>query len=362
MCRAENESDTNSTDEESKWGGLGKFEYSLKGLPHALFHTTELVIRGGHHMAFCSFASEQAHKVFIKLAAQFARVYASVNKSQAGMLNWVNEHALFKAVIHFGNLMTGFKRTRKKRERKTIAFRDPLPYSRYWSAQRVRNNRLPVQWEGQFLSAQVRLTNLELMRILCSKLKLEDSTRTHVILAQNLRWEFYGSLVLSTETSSRKFVGVTTKRRDFVHLVTPQRDGTLWSAQLLVFVKISGFQDFMTLPTWMRCPKDNYTSVTLALIRWLSPHPTAILRDEERRPLCSSPFDVNHALWQFTKVDRPDLTDGVVLRNSDCYPDVNSILSEKTARIDLIDIRTLKTHMNCTVIDDEILETITIPF
>ena len=108
--------------------------------------------------------------------------------------------------------------------------------------------------------------------------------------------------------------------------------------------------------------KDLSKPLTLALMRWLSPHPTAILRDEERRPLCSSPFDVNHALWQFTKVDRPDLTDGVVLRNSDCHPDVNSILSEKTARIDLIDIRTLKTHMDCTVIDDEILETITIPF
>ena len=313
-------------------------------------------------MAFCSFASEQAHKVFIKLAAQFARVYASVNKSQAGMLNWVNEHALFKAVIHFGNLMTGFKRTRKKRERKTIAFRDPLPYSRYWSAQRVRNNRLPVQWEGQFLSAQVRLTNLELMRILCSKLKLEDATHTHVLLAQHLSWEFYGSLVLNDTTSSRKFVGVSPTRRDFVHLETPRGEDTCLSAQVLVFVKISGFQDLLTLPSWLRCPKDNYTSVTLALVRWLSPHPNAILRDPQRRPLCPSPFDVNHALWTFTKQDRPDLTDHVVFENSESYPDTNSITSEKTARFDLIQIRYLKTYMNCTVIDDYILETITIPF
>ena len=313
-------------------------------------------------MAFCSFASEQAHKVFIKLAAQFARVYASLNKSQAAMLKWVNEHTLFKAVIKFANSMAGSKRTRKKRERKTIELRDPLPYATNWSAQRVRRNRLPVQWETQFLSPQVRLTNLELMRILCSKLRLEDSTLTHVMLAQNLRWEFYGSVVFNADTSSRKFVGVSAKRRDFVHLVTPARDTTLWSAQVLVFVKISGFQDLLTLPTWIRHPADNYTSLTLALIRWLSPHPNAILRDEERRPLCPPPFDMNHALWQFTKVDRPDLTDDIVLQNSDSYPDTNSIISENSARMDLIDIRWLKTYMNCTVIDDEILETITIPF
>ena len=360
MHRAEEESETESTDEDSTWGGPGKFEYSGKGLPHALFHTPELVIRGGHHMAFCSFASEQAHKVFIKLAAQFSRVYASVNKSQEAMLKWVNEHTLFKAVIRFGNSMTG--RSRKKKKRKTIELCDPQPYTKHWSAQRVRNNRLPVRWERQFLSPQVRLTNMELMRILCSKLKLEDSTRTHVILTQQLRWEFYGSLVLSTATSSRKFVGVSPTRRDFVHLTTPTRDSTCLSAQVLVFVKISGFQDLMTLPTWMRYPADNYTSVTLALVRWLSPHPNTIVRDAQRRPLCPSPFDVNHALWTFTKEDRPDLTDDVVLHNSECYPDTNSIINEKTARIDLVDIMTLKTHMNCTVIDDEILETITIPF
>ena len=203
---------------------------------------------------------------------------------------------------------------------------------------------------------------MELMRILCSKLRLDDSTRTHVLLAQHLRWEFYGSLVLSTETSSRKFVGVSPTRRDVVRLVTPWSEITCWSAQVLVFVKISGFQDFMTLPDWFRDPADNFTSVTLALVRWLSPHPDAILRDKERRPLCTSPFEFNHALWTFTQVDRPDLTDDVVLRNSQCYPDTDSIIGEKTARFDLISIRWLKTYMNCTVIGDQILETITIPF
>ena len=361
MYRDQDESETDSTDDDCKWGGPGKFEYSGKVLPHVLMYQLELVIRGGHHMAFCSFASEQAHKVYIKLAAQFARVYASLNKSQESMLKWVNEYSLFNAVIRFGNSRADDIRARK-RKRKRIELCDPLSYSKHWSEQPVRNHRLPVRWESQFLSSQVRLTNMELMRILCSKLKLDDSTRTHTLLAQHLRWEFFGSLVLRSATSSRKFVGVSPTRRDFVHLITPEGEVTCWSAQVLVFVKISGFEDFMTLPAWSRDPPDNYTSWTLALVRWLSPHPNALVRDGQRRPLCTSPFGFNHALWTFTKQERPDLTDDVVLRNSQCYPDTSSIISEKTARFDLIDIRWLKTYMNCTVIDDEVLETITIPF
>ena len=68
--RAADESDTQSTDDERSWGGLGKFEYSAKGLPHALVHARELVERGGHHGAYCTSASESGHKKYIKLSAK----------------------------------------------------------------------------------------------------------------------------------------------------------------------------------------------------------------------------------------------------------------------------------------------------
>ena len=142
----------------------------------------------------------------------------------------------------------------------------------------------------------------------------------------------------------------------------PTTEATRWAEQVLVFVRISGFADFMTLPEWFRDSAYNCNSVTLALIRWLSPHPLALVRDEERRPLCTSPFEFNHALWTFTQVDRADLTEPVVLRNSQSYPDTNSIIDERTARFDLISIMSLTTYMNCTIIGDQILETITIPF
>ena len=130
-----------------------------------------------------------------------------------------------------------------------------------------------------------------------------------------------------------------------------------------MFVMIAGFQDFLTIPKYLRNPKHNMDSVTLVLIRWLAPHPNAILRDAQLRPTCPPPFDINHVLWTFAKSRRVDLTDDIVFKNSSCYPDTNSIINEKTARFDLIQPQTLDMYMNCTVLGhNDIMETITLPF
>ena len=54
----------------------------------------------------------------------------------------------------------------------------------------------------------------------------------------------------------------------------------------------------MRLPLNNTCTED---SIVLYLVRWLSPHP---LRDSCLRLLCPPPFDINHALWTFTKRNR----------------------------------------------------------
>jgi len=73
-----------------------------------------------------------------------------------------------------------------------------------------------------------------------------------------------------------------------------------------MFVQVSGFGDGVGifLPKEMRTPPTNTSSVVLALIRWLSPHPQATERDSEHRPRCPAPFGINHSLWQFTKLPR----------------------------------------------------------
>ena len=102
-CRQENESSTESTDEDRGWGGLGLFEYgkkgAAKGLVHALVHVLELLETGGHHGSFCTSLAEAGHKQGIKRAAQFSRIYKSLNSTQEGMLRWVLRQLLFSDVF-----------------------------------------------------------------------------------------------------------------------------------------------------------------------------------------------------------------------------------------------------------------------
>ena len=75
------------------------FEYSKKGLPHALMHAPELVKQGGHHGATCTTVSEAGHRYNLKMPAKFARTYLSRNSSQDGMLQWMLENKLLHSVI-----------------------------------------------------------------------------------------------------------------------------------------------------------------------------------------------------------------------------------------------------------------------
>ena len=142
-----------------------------------------------------------------------------------------------------------------------------------------------------------------------------------------------------------------------------------------MFVKVCGFggSSGICLPVCLRNPLTNCNSVVLALVRWLSPHPDAILRDSEHRPVCPSPFDINHALWTFTKLPRHrDCFNGIHFERQldlfDGYDDVTKRANAnelKRARYDLIQLESIEKFMNCTAIDNDsstIMETITLPF
>ena len=98
LIRDAGESVTESTDEERGWGGLGVYEYSRKGLPHALVHTRELVETGGHHGAYCTSVAEAQHKQAIKRAAQYSKTCGSLNTTQDYMLNWVLRQEVFDSI------------------------------------------------------------------------------------------------------------------------------------------------------------------------------------------------------------------------------------------------------------------------
>ena len=353
--RNKSESDTESTDDDRTWHGLGKHEYAQKVLPHALFHTTEQYMRGGHLQAFCTFAVEQGHKRFIKAAASLTRVYASVNVTQDKMLQCVCEHILWLRVVQY----LPYEETIDCDEFQDLpAFKLHLPlnYSKDWCDLRINNSRLPVSWGKQFLSAKVRITRLEFMRILCKKLGIEDSHSTHCELIQSCQFEFWGSVSITCAQNTLKFVGAQGDRRDFVRL-RGEYNNTCLSVHLIAFLKISGLQEIISVPIHLLNTSKDNSSITLALVRWLSPHPSAILRDQKQRPVGVPPFDINHAFWKFSEVPRPDLTDDIRKRLANHHPD------ESHARYDLVLPQSFNEHINCTVVDtNNVMETITLPF
>ena len=145
-----------------------------------------------------------------------------------------------------------------------------------------------------------------------------------------------------------------------------------------MFVKVSGLSEAgIDVPAEMLQEAHNScneNSVTLALVRWLTPHPDALLRDDELRPVCPPPFDINHALWTFAKIEnqRPYFRDHLFARQLNLFPGRDRVTQRqyantlKYARYDLVTLESIDTYMNCTFLDNDpngsILESITLPF
>ena len=142
-----------------------------------------------------------------------------------------------------------------------------------------------------------------------------------------------------------------------------------------MFVRISGFGQLagVQLPEYLRNPITNTKSVVLAVVRWMSPHPRANLRDSASRPVCPSPFDINHSLWKFSTVARH--RESMRRRNVEDQLSMfqgSTDLEKRTharslarARYDLVQIASIDKFINCTTIDNDvntILETVTLPF
>ena len=395
LCSEDNESDTESTDAEYTWGGLGAFEYSTKGLTHALMHAPELVKTCGHHGACCTCVAEAGHKEFIKKAALFSRTYASKNVSQDGMLQTVQRQTTWSAVFKMQeqerspepspseaddtDTSADESPARTAHETPALAFSlwTPLSYTDGWSDVVAVRGRPPPSWGSTFLSKDVLITRNELITLLRTKLQMRGTWRNVMILATQLHWQCFGSVSLKVpHRHQRKVVGISSLspgRRDFVR-VQGTKNNTRLAAQVIMFIKVTGFDDTpIVIPECLRNPSTNTDSVVMAVVRWLSPHPQALLRDADLKPVCIPPFDINHALWKFsTRVQRRGyFSDNLFRRQLHLFPgsDDNTRIANAEnlafARYDLIQIETIDTFMNCTCVDNDsntIMETITLPF
>lgn len=370
LHRCESESETTDTDEDKIWGGCGKFEYSQKALPHALRHYTELVMRAGHHGAYCTAAVEMGHIAFNAKAATLTRHEASKNRSESNMLQWNLQQQLYAAVLEL----------RDKNHAHTVVPPDaddesqltlsvPLKSCKHgWDS----HDGIPKTWGNKFVSTTARLTRLELLYLLGNKLRITGVQRRlqhfdDIVLLglKKLSWEFFG--VMSTRSQKRVGTEPRMSRRDFVLIEDDLKTRTTClAAQLLMFVQVTGFRNHVDI-----CLPNDEDSRTYGLIRWLCPHPNALVRDDMKRPMCPPPMDINHALWKFAEEDRHLLTQDVLKSHCTCYPgstvsdQVTHMHSEKRAWFGLVELQTIKEILNCTNVDNDlntILQTITIPF
>ena len=214
-----------STDENESWGSLGVYEYSAKGISHALTHAPELVKCGGHHEAYTTAVNETSHKDNIKRPAQLSRTYASRNESHGGMLKNVLEDITWAEVISLNNTRSTAEPSQDENKNETIEYKllQPLPYTCSWN---TLQGRLPRFWASTFFSKKVLVTREELLTILLVKMKLQLSIQKLVMIARELKWQCFASAYIKSTTGiKRKFVGVsssslhnTSTRRDFVRL------------------------------------------------------------------------------------------------------------------------------------------------
>jgi len=247
-CSRDSESDTCATDDERKWGGLGQFEYSRKGLPHCLLHFAELAMRGGHFAAFCTFLAEVSHKDNIKLAATLSRTEGSHNSSQQHMLDWYLLQQVYSAVIELGKSVADVGELSDNEEDSPVVADDEDPfiqdiryelkYAHGWSTLLAAQVSWP--WLSTFLSKQVRLTRSEFLRLLGFKLQMDPVIHSrdfyHKMLT-SLTFRFGGVLQMKNSMCSRKYVGIDNSgRRDFVRL-RGTNDHTCLSAQVHLSLK-----------------------------------------------------------------------------------------------------------------------------
>lgn len=212
------------------------FEYSHKGLPHALMHATELVEQGGHHGATCTTVSESGHRFNLKMPAKFARTYLSRNTSQSGMLRWTLERQLLTSVIARDKMLRPElampSTVESGGDDPEFTLRTPLNYTHGWSTICCSRGRTPARWGRTFLSKHVLITRDELISLLRVKLDLSREWTDTRKLIIKLRWESFGSVYC--ENPRRTIVGVSRSspdRRDFVR-INGHENNTVLSAQV----------------------------------------------------------------------------------------------------------------------------------
>ena len=310
-----NVSDTDDTCTSANVGGLGKFSHGVYNLVHQHW-VMMLEAMGGFNVADTE-GPEAYHKTCMRLAAQRVRHLETQDRTtHDSMRKYLLRHLLFTTLHEL--VCPPSMDTNNARQ---TGVKKPL---RHLIDAHVRpvfmgQNLSSVAMQSQILHEEARIARVELMDLLCREFSIHPCPTSYALL-ETLHWTFGHKLVTrdrtfwATDSEYATNAQKSGSRRDnflmtdTVEMEVTLADGnkeersTAMCCQATCFISLGNMKQVQHLHLSHEMRKEIFNdTLTLVLIRWFEPHPTAIERDSRSMPLCPPPFNINHALWQFSR-------------------------------------------------------------
>ena len=312
--------DTDDTTASMDVGGLGFYSHGDQSLTH--HHWVRQVISGGCFGVHCTEAAEAALKGVFRHPLQRVK-HQEQNVTHDSMSRYLCNDLLFRALKPIFS-------PDKTHAPRLYPSGVSNPFTRLVTGKprqvTMGKSFLSTQAQQVFLHPDVRVAVLEVLDLMCDKLKLPKTTVSYRRL-QLLDWSLGQKFVRqdreifwSTNTDYQYDRGGVNAggRHDCVRLVQTEEVSvntgsavvdkvTAQSCRLVCFFDVSGLKRLgFNLPEQVqRRTHNNGDNIYLILCRFFEAHPLAISRDSEHRPVCPEPLHINNCLWRYALTERP---------------------------------------------------------
>ena len=181
-------SDTDSTDSDSKVGGLGKYSHGSISLVHQ--HWISQIKSAGSFHTHCTQAAEAHHKTSMGLTSSRVK-HLRHNYTQNRMQKYLCDHTLFESLSYLHN-----KTSKKQLRIRKPGVYNPLTVMSATGPERLSmgDNLSSPENQKDFLHAEIRVSRVELMDMVCLKLGLPKTVTSYKLLS-SVTWKFGQSLI-----------------------------------------------------------------------------------------------------------------------------------------------------------------------
>ena len=246
----------------------------------------------------CTQAAEAVHKTCMKLPAHRVR-HGNANMTQTAMQNYLKYTYLFADMLRDQAALVS--------DEVQVSAGVSCPMSVYMPSD--EESVVSLEEQRRFLHPQLRLACFELLDLLCDQLLLRPSRESYLRLSSA---EYYfgqkltqadGDVYWATDS---EYNTPSSRRRDILRCrgveTTRSRTNAL-CCESVAFLVVRNLPA-MTLPDHL-VDQLRDGCLTFVIGRWFEPHPDAVERDAESRPVCPGPLHINNCLWRYA-VNRAD--------------------------------------------------------